>query len=401
MTHTKYKICIVTGTRAEWGLLTRLAGLIKDDPELQLQIVATNMHLSPKYGETWREILAEGFDIDYRVTMIDDTDDDQGPEHATVLEMSRGLQGFAQAYDALRPDLIVVLGDRYEILCAVEAALIYRIPVAHLHGGEITEGAFDDAIRHAITKMSHLHFTSTEEYRQRVIQLGEEPQRVFNVGAIGVDNIRQVTLWDKAETEESLGGFAIDRQTLLVTYHPVTLERNTAGAQIEALLAALDATMTVHPGVRVIFTMPNSDTGSQVIADHIQTWCNAPARKGRCVWFTSLGLKRYLSVLQYIGGVVGNSSSGIIEVPSFRIPTIDIGDRQKGRTAAESVVHCAPDKSEIIEKLSLLLQNKLPAHGSNPYEGTETARRIYEIIKRAAGGIAVQKHFYDLPHITE
>lgn len=397
MTHTKHKICIVTGTRAEWGLLSRLAGLIKDDPELTLQIVAANMHLSPRYGETYKEIEAGGFSIDYRVPMIDETHPATDAS-ATVREMSRALQGFAEGYDLLRPDLIVVLGDRYEILAAVSAALIFRIPVAHLHGGEITEGAFDDAIRHAITKMSHLHFTSTEEYRRRVIQLGEDPARVYNVGAIGVDNIRRIPLWDKARTERSLGGFPLDRETLLVTYHPVTLENNTAEEQTDALLSALDQTMTVHPGVRVVFTMPNSDTGSGVIAERIRTWCAHPSRKERCVWFTSLGLERYLSVLQYIGGVVGNSSSGILEVPSFHIPTLDIGDRQRGRIAATSVVHCAPDRGEIIEKLSLLLSNKIDASGPNPYELADTAQRIYETVKRHLAGqtIAVQKHFYDL-----
>ncbi|WP_298062297.1 UDP-N-acetylglucosamine 2-epimerase [uncultured Rikenella sp.] len=391
------KICIITGTRAEWGLLTRLAAFIQADPALQLQIVATNMHLSLKYGETYREIEADGFAIDYRVPMDAPEDTPRG----TVLSMGEALNGFAGAYDALRPDLIVVLGDRYEILCAVEAALIYRIPVAHLHGGEITEGAFDDAIRHAITKMSHLHFTSTEAYRQRVIQLGEQPDTVYNVGAIGVDNIKRIPLWPREQTERSLNDFPIDRQTLLVTYHPVTLEHNTAGMQIEALLSALDHTMREYIGVRIIFTMPNSDTGNGVIAERIRAWCDAPERAERCVWFTSLGLKRYLSVLQYIGGVVGNSSSGIIEVPSFHIPTIDIGDRQKGRLAAASVVHCEPDRTAIIEKLSLLLNDEIPTDGTNPYERPDTARRIYEIIKCRAGQVAVQKHFYDLPLTDE
>ncbi|MCC8062205.1 MAG: UDP-N-acetylglucosamine 2-epimerase, partial [Rikenellaceae bacterium] len=259
-------------------------------------------------------------------------------------------------------------------------------------------GPFADAIRHAITKISHLHFTSTESYRQRVIQLGENPATVYNVGAIGVDNIRRIPLWDKARTEESLGGFTVDRETLLVTYHPVTLENDTAESQITTLLDALDHTMTAHPGVRVIFTMPNSDTGSAVIAQKIEQWCAAPGRKARCVWFTSLGLKRYLSVLQYIGGVVGNSSSGILEVPSFHIPTLDIGDRQRGRIAAASVVHCAPDRGEIIEKLSLLLSNKIDASGPNPYESADTAQRIYRTLKeRLTEGIPVQKHFYDQP----
>ncbi len=391
MTHHR-KICIVTGTRAEWGLLSRLARMIADDPELELQLVATNMHLSTRYGETYREIEADGFRIDWRVPIIDDDPSAVDSSRATVLEMSRALAGYAEAYDALRPDLLVVLGDRYEILAAATAALIYRIPIAHLFGGEITEGAYDDAIRHAITKMSYLHFTATEAYRQRVIQLGEAPERVFHVGAVGVDNIRQIPLWSKEETERSLGGFRLDDRTVLVTFHPVTLENNTAETQIEALLSALDS----FPMLRVLFTMPNSDTGSRVIAERIQAWC-AVRGEERAVWFTSLGLKRYLSVLQYIGGVVGNSSSGIVEVPSFHIPTINIGDRQRGRIAAASVVHCPAEKTAIEEKLSLLLQKRIPTDGHNPYEAPDTARRIYETLKRAS--LSVQKHFYDLPHV--
>lgn len=394
------KICIVTGTRAEWGLLSGLARMIAADPELQLQIVATHMHLSARYGETYKEIEADGFAIDRRVPTIDETANENTPQE-TVTEMSRALSGFARAYDALKPDLLVVLGDRYEILAAVEAALIFRIPVAHLHGGEITEGAYDDAIRHAITKMSHLHFTSTEAYRQRVIQLGESPERVFHVGAIGVDNIRQIPLWSQAQTEESLGGFRLDRHTLLVTYHPVTLDSESPEAQIEALLSALDQAMQLDTRVRILFTMPNSDTGSRIIADRIEQWCAAPGRKSRCVWFTSLGLKRYLSVLQYIGGVVGNSSSGILEVPSFHIPTINIGDRQRGRIAAASVVHCGTGKEEIIEKLSLLLSGQIDASGPNPYDRPETTRRIYETIKRSVDTIDPQKHFHDLPSSQE
>lgn len=378
------KICIVTGTRAEWGLLSRLAGLIKADPDLRLQIVATNMHLSERYGLTYKEIEAEGFKIDSKVPM--DNDGDAAGD--TVRSMARAMSGFASAYEDLRPDMLVVLGDRYEILAAVSAALIFRIPVGHLHGGEITEGAYDDAIRHAITKMSHLHFTSTEQYRQRVIQMGEQPDRVFNVGAVGIDNIRQILLWSKAETEESLGGFRLDRKTILVTYHPVTLENNPAGKQIDELLGALNEVSDL----RVIFTMPNSDTGNHVIADKIKMWCGLNAH--RAVWYTSLGLKRYLSVLQYIGAVVGNSSSGIIEVPSFGIPTLNIGDRQKGRIAARSVRNCTTDKKMIVQELLLLLSDQQNDRIENPYDRPGTAQHIVDKIKSA--NISIQKKFYDL-----
>lgn len=378
------KVCVITGTRAEWGLLTRLAGLIKASPTMQLQIIATNMHLSERYGLTYKEIEADGFTIDYRVPM--DSSGDTAVD--TVRSMGEAMGSFADAYEFLKPDLIVVLGDRYEILAAVSAALIFNIPVAHLHGGEITEGAFDDAIRHAITKMSHLHFTSTEEYRRRVIQMGEQPDRVFNVGAIGVDNIKQIELWDKAQTEQSLGGFVLDRQTALITFHPVTMQAGSASSQMDELLGALDDL----PLLRVIFTMPNSDTGSMVIEQKIKAWCEV--NSDRAVWFFSLGLRRYLSVLQYIGIVVGNSSSGILEVPSFGIPTINIGDRQKGRIAALSVINCAPERRDIYDKILHSLKKGV-IFGDNPYEKPNTAALIASILERIAPNNIVIKHFND------
>lgn len=379
------KICIVTGSRAEWGLLSRLAGLIRDDQELQLQIIATNMHLSERYGSTYKEIEAAGFRIDCLIPM--ETVDDQA--RGTVDAMAAAMGGFSEAYEQLRPDMLLVLGDRYEILVAVVAALIFKIPVVHLHGGEITQGAYDDAIRHAITKMSHLHFTSTETYRQRVIQMGESPETVFNVGAIGVDNIMQIPLWGKLQTEESLGGFVLDNQTVLATYHPVTLEDNTGSRQMDELLGAFDAI----PQLRVIFTMPNSDTGNRVISDKIIDWCQQNSH--RSVWFQSLGVHRYLSVLQYIAGVVGNSSSGIIEVPCFGIPTVDIGDRQKGRIAAVSVVHCPPLKNCIIQQLWLLLNKEIPVivPEENPYYKPDTAAVILTHIKTSS--LEIHKLFYD------
>lgn len=378
------KVCIITGTRAEWGLLTRLAGLIKASPTMQLQIIATNMHLSERYGLTYKEIEADGFTIDYRVPM--DSSGDTAVD--TVRSMGEAMGGFADAYEFLKPDLIVVLGDRYEILAAVSAALIFNIPVAHLHGGEITEGAFDEQIRHAITKMSHLHFTSTEEYRRRVIQMGEQPDRVFNVGAIGVDNIKQIELWDKAQTEQSLGGFVLDRQTALITFHPVTMQAGSASSQMDELLGALDDL----PLLRVIFTMPNSDTGSMVIEQKIKAWCEV--NSDRAVWFFSLGLRRYLSVLQYIGIVVGNSSSGILEVPSFGIPTINIGDRQKGRIAALSVINCAPERRDIYDKILHSLKKGV-IFGDNPYEKPNTAASIASIIEACDPEQINIKNFYD------
>lgn len=371
------KICIVTGTRAEWGLLSGLARLFGADSDVRLQIIATNMHLDERFGMTVREIEEQGFQIDWRVPMRVEGDDSR----STVLAMGMAMNGFAQAYEDLRPDVIIVLGDRYEILAAVSAALIYKIPVAHLHGGEITEGAWDDSIRHAVTKMSHLHFTSTEAYRQRVIRMGEQPERVFNVGAIGVDNIRNFKLWDRSATEESLG-FALDRNTIVVTFHPVTMR----GERVEELLAALDDAA----GVRVVFTMPNSDAGNEEISRAIREWCER--NRDRAVCFASLGQMRYLSTLQFVGGVVGNSSSGIIEVPSFGIPTLDIGDRQKGRIAAESVVHCKAERGAIGAGLRDILARG-PKTVDNPYYKEDTARVIFETIKGWAPEAV--KQFYD------
>ncbi len=380
------KICVITGSRAEYGLMSRMMRIIRDDNDLQLQIIATNMHLSPEFGLTYKEIEADGFTIDKKVHMLLSSD----VANATVKSVGLGTIGFADAYEDLKPDMIIVLGDRYELLAAVSAALLYKIPVAHLYGGEITEGAYDDVIRHAITKMSHLHFTSTEEYRQRVIQMGENPSTVYYVGALGCDNIKHIPLMSKDELEQSLN-FALDRNTMLVTFHPVTMENNTAGQQFGELLSALDEVKQL----RLIFTMPNSDTDGRIIMEMIKRYVENNA--GRAAWFTSLGVKRYLSVLQYIGGVVGNSSSGIVEVPSFHIPTINIGDRQKGRIAATSVFNCNPEREDIKEKLAAIFQPDYIdslKDIQNPYDKLNTAEEILRIIKRQP--LNIVKRFYNI-----
>ena len=384
------KICVVTGTRAEYGLMYRLMRIIKESSNTLLQIVVTNMHLSSKYGNTYQEIEKDGFSIDYKIPIIDECDTNDS--HATVLEVSRALSGFADAYSALNPDLIVVLGDRYEILAATTAALIMRIPVAHISGGDVTEGAYDDAIRHSITKMSHLHFPSTEEYRKRVIQLGEQPDRVFNVGALGVENIKKLPLMSKEEIEKEID-FKIDSNTFLVTYHPVTLGNRTAKDDIDDFIAALEE----RKDLRIIFTMPNSDTGSQAIVDAINEFvANNP---NRAIAYKSLGIKRYLSVMKYAGAVVGNSSSGLLEVPSFGIPTLNIGDRQKGRMAADSVYNCDTDKKSILTGLDVIMSpefKKKAKETHNPYEKKNTAEEIFKVISTYPLEQLNQKHFYDL-----
>lgn len=378
------KICVVTGSRADYGLMSRLMRLIKDDPELYLQIVATNMHLSPEFGLTYKEIEADEFSIDKKVYMLLSSD----VPNATVKSVGLGTIGFADAYEDLKPDIILVLGDRYELLSAVTAALFYKIPVAHIHGGEITEGAYDDFIRHAITKMSHLHFTSTEEYRKRVIQMGEDPSTVFNVGALGCDNIKSISLMQKEELEKSLL-FELNKNTILVTFHPVTLENNSAETQFKELLFALEE----FPELRIIFTLPNADTDGHAIIDLIKEFVNT--HSDRAVWFASLGSKKYLSALQYIGGVVGNSSSGIIEVPSFHIPTINIGDRQKGRVAAESVFNCQPNKEEIKEKITMTIRFHIDlSNTKNPYDKPNTTKEILDVLKKSQ--IRTTKKFYDI-----
>lgn len=383
------KICFVTGTRAEYGLLSRLIQMIDESDKTQLQLIATNMHLSPKYGNTYQEIERDGFTIDKKIPILEDGKDDA---NATVKSMAKALAGFADAYDELKPDLVVVLGDRYEILAAATAALIERIPIAHIHGGEITEGAYDDAIRHSITKMSHLHFASTEEYRKRIIQLGEQPETVWYVGAVGVENIKKLPLLSKEEIEESIN-FKLDENTILVTYHPVTLGHHTVEQDINDFIAALET----RKDLRIVFTMPNSDTGSQAIVDAINSF--VAQNSDRAVAYKSLGIKRYLSVMKHVGAVVGNSSSGLVEVPSFGIPTLNIGDRQKGRIAADSVLNCETDKDSILRGLDTILSpafRQKAAATHNPYDKEGTVQAIFDVISTYPLEHLQQKHFYDL-----
>lgn len=381
------KICFVTGTRAEYGLLSRLMRLVKEDKDLQLQVIATNMHLMPEYGETYKEIEKDGFTIDKKVYMHKPSDD----AHGIISSMAEEMQGMNDALSELKPDILVLLGDRYEILVAAQVALIHRIPIAHIHGGEVTEGAFDDAIRHSVTKMSSLHFTSCEEYRHRVIQMGEHPSRVFDVGSLGVENIKAVPLMTKDELEASLD-FKIDTQTILVTYHPVTLGGDPA-KDIREFLDALDQ----FKDLKVIFTMPNSDTGRDAIALAVENYVEKHSNRAKA--YTSLGLKRYLSTLQFVKAAVGNSSSGIIEVPSFGIPTLNIGERQKGRLASKSVVNCGTSKDEVIAGLKLCLSEEMQKAAKtyeNPYAKPDTANLIYQELKNIELAGLNLKTFYDL-----
>lgn len=383
------KICVFTGTRAEYGIMSRLIRLIDNDPDLQLQIIATNMHLSPEFGLTYKEIEADGFHIDKKVEMLLSSDTPNG----TVKSMGLALIGFADALEDLKPDVAVILGDRYEMLAAAEACLIYKIPVAHLYGGEITEGAYDDAIRHCISKLSHLHFTSTEDYRNRVIQLGESPERVKYVGALGVDNIRNEAIMPLEELEDSLN-FKLGDKFLLVTFHPVTMENATAAEQCEDLLTALSE---VNHEYQLLFTLPNSDTDGRVIIQKITDYVAKNSDKAFAI--TSLGKKRYYSALKYTTAVIGNSSSGLVEAPSFNIPTLNIGNRQQGRTHGETVIDVDATYEGIRKGLNKALSIEFinrakKAH--NPYEKANTLREIFYTIKTYPLEGLVQKHFYDL-----
>lgn len=381
------KICVVTGTRAEYGLLRWLMQAVQQTPDLALQLLVTGTHLSPEFGLTYREIEGDGFDIDTKVEMLVSADTASG----TAKSIGLGLIGFSDAFDRLKPDLIVLLGDRFEVLAAASAALVAGIPVAHLHGGETTEGAFDEAIRHAVTKMSHLHFVAAEEYRQRVIQLGEQPERVFLVGGLGIDAIQRIALLDRTELEAALG-VALGARNLLVTFHPVTLEAQSSEQQMAELLAALHA---LHD-TRLIFTMPNADTGSRLLSKMVNDFV---ATHPQACSYASLGQLRYLSCLKLVDGVVGNSSSGLAEAPSLGVGTVNIGDRQRGRLKASSVIDCAPQRDAILAAIHRLytpaFRQALQAT-VNPYGQGGASEKIVKVLQVHPLDGIIKKVFHNL-----
>ena len=383
------KICVITGTRAEFGLLRPLIALIAKDEELQLQLIATGMHLSPEFGYTLDEIITAGFVVDKKVECLLSSDTSVGVSKTIALAIS----GFADAFEVLQPDLVVVLGDRTEILGAVIAAGMANIPIAHLHGGETTEGAYDEAIRHSITKFSHLHFTSTEAYRKRVIQLGEQPEMVFNVGAIGLDAVKKLKLLNKEEFEKSIG-FKLKKRNVLITYHPVTLEKEAPIQTFENILQALDELSETG----LIFTHANSDKNGRVINKMITEYVDI--HRDKAVAFNSLGQLRYLSALQFVDFVIGNSSSGILEVPAFHIPTINIGDRQKGRICNESVINSNNSLEDIEKSITFALDKqfrKTIQQQEMLYGNGTAAEKILKVIKEHPV-IPLKKSFYDISY---
>ncbi|WP_337996594.1 UDP-N-acetylglucosamine 2-epimerase [Oleispirillum naphthae] len=380
-------VCVVTGSRAEYGLLLPLLKGIAADTRLTLQLAVTGMHLSPEFGLTVRQIEADGFTPDARVDMLLASDTPAG----VAKSLGLGVIGFADALDRLRPDLLVVLGDRFEILAAAQAAMILRIPIAHIHGGELTEGLIDEAIRHSLTKMSHLHFTAAEPYRQRVIQLGEAPERVWTVGAPGLDAIRLTPRLSRAELSESLG-FDLAAPYFLVTYHPVTLD--AAGGGIAPLLAAL----AEFPGHRILFTGVNADPDNAPIREAISAF--AAACPGRVHAAVSLGQKRYLGALAHADAVIGNSSSGILEAPSFRIPTVNIGDRQRGRLRAASVIDAGEDAATIASAIRHALSADFRAglvDMQSPFGDGHASERMLETIATHPLEGLLMKRFQDMP----
>jgi UDP-N-acetylglucosamine 2-epimerase (non-hydrolysing)/GDP/UDP-N,N'-diacetylbacillosamine 2-epimerase (hydrolysing) len=381
------KLCVVTGSRAEYGLLRPLLELIAGDPDLALQLVVTGMHLSPEFGSTERIIESDGFTITRKIITLLSSDSPA----AVAKSIGIGVIGFADAFESLRPDLVVLLGDRFEIFAAAQAALVARIPVAHIHGGETTEGVIDEAFRHAITKMSHFHFTSAEAHRRRVIQLGEDAQRVFNVGAIGLDSIHRLPLLDRAQLEEALA-FKLGAPTFLVTFHPTTLDAAGPGLALQALLAALD----LFPSAKIIFTKPNADTDSRLVAAGIDQYC--AANPGRAMAATSLGQQRYLSAIKHADVVIGNSSSGLLEVPAFRKPTVNIGTRQRGRLKAASVIDCGETAGEIaaaIEKAQSREFRAVLDSFVSPYQGKDVSLQIKTVLKNADLRGGTMKRFHD------
>lgn len=368
------RICFVTGTRADYGIMSLLMRRVADAPGVTLQIIATNMHLSPEYGMTVNEIEGDGFHVDERIDSLLNGDSPA----ATVKSMGLTQIGMADAFARLQPDLVVILGDRYEMLAAASAALIFCIPIAHLYGGETTEGAYDDNIRHAITMLSDYHFTSTKEYADRIVRMGKDTRNVHWVGSLGVDNIGSCATMSLTELEESID-FKLGDRYIVATFHPVTTQPGEEERQTNALLSALEG--IIKEGWKVLFTMPNSDTGGKKVASLIKEWSESHPMEVKAV--QSLGRKRYYSALKHASAVVGNSSSGLIEAPSFGIPTLNIGDRQKGRARGGSVLDVAADEKSISSGLSKILSKRfrdIALNATNPYAKTDTINQIFKYL---------------------
>jgi GDP/UDP-N,N'-diacetylbacillosamine 2-epimerase (hydrolysing) len=381
------KICVVTGSRAEYGLLYWLIKEIEDDKDLELQLIVTGMHLSSEFGLTYREI-EKDFKINKKINMHLSSDTSVGISKS----MGTAQTFFSKAFVELKPDVVLVLGDRYEIFSAATAAMIAKIPIAHIHGGEITRGSWDDTIRHCITKMAHIHFSATEEYKKNIIQLGEQPSMVLNIGGMGIENIKRLKLLSKNEFEKSIN-FKLNKKNIIITFHPPTLENRNLKKQFRELLDAVDELKNTN----IIFTKTNSDPGGREINQMIDKYIDKYPKKS--VGFISLGQLRYLSALQYVDAVVGNSSSGILEAPSFKIGTLNLGDRQEGRIKAESVIDCQIDKKDILKSFKKIysknFQKKLQ-NVSNPYMNGLPSKKIIKVLKNLKLQNILKKKFFQI-----
>ncbi len=384
---SKRKICVVTGSRAEYGLLYWLIKEIETVNDLKLQLIVTGMHLSPNFGLTYK-IIEEDFKIDKKIDMNLYSDNSIG------ISKSMGIAqtSLVKAYKKLKPDIVVVLGDRYEIFSAASAAMISNIPIAHIHGGEITEGSWDNSIRHCISKMAHLHFTATEEYRNRIIQLGEDPKRVFNIGGMGIENIKKLKLLSKNELEKSIN-FKLKKKNILIAFHPVTLENNTSKKQFQELLNAINDLNDIG----IIFTKTNSDLNGNIINQMIDRFTKKNSKNS--IAFTSLGQLKYLSALQYVDAIIGNSSSGLLEAPSFKTGAINIGDRQKGRIRGKNVIDCLPNKKSIQKSLVKLYSKNfqmLLKNVKNPYDNGTSSKKIIRVLRSFKLKGILKKKFYNI-----
>ena len=381
---TKRRICVVTGTRAEYGLLYWLMKGIQSDDELELQLIVTGMHLSPEFGLTYRQIEEDGFLIDEKLEMLLSSDT------AIGVSKSMGLVtiGAADALNRLKPDLLIVLGDRFEMMAVAQVALVMRIPIAHIAGGDITEGAYDDAIRHSITKMSHLHFATNEESYQRIIQLGEQPEFVHLVGSLGIDNIKRLELLSKEDLSHQLN-YQFQEKNILFTFHPATNEDDSSAKQVNIVLDAMGELLQKY-NLGIIFTKANADNGGREINRQIQFFCE---KNKNSMLFDSLGQIKYLSALKYVDAVVGNSSSGLYEVPSFGIPTLNIGKRQSGRIKASSIIDVSVNQEEIINGMEYALGADFSST-INPYGNGDTSKKIIDIIKQQPI-FSTMKRFYN------
>mgnify|MGYP002510150237 FL=1 len=383
------KIAVVTATRAEYGILKNVIDRIEKSEQLKLCLMVTGTHLVSEYGMTVREIEEDGYPIAERIDVLMSSDSPSSVSKTMGLVMI----SFAEAFERQKPDCLVVLGDRYELLAVCSAAMNAGIPIAHISGGETTQGAIDESVRHCITKMSYLHFPACETYRQRIIQLGEEPDRVYNFGDVGVEALRLVPEMTKQELEQSIG-FALDKPYMSVTFHPVTLEVHEAEKQMRELLDALDE---IHD-MKFVFTKANADAGGRKLNEMMEAFA---AEHDNCVIFASLGMKRYINLLRYCDGIVGNSSSGIVEAPTLGIPTVNIGNRQKGRLQADSIINCVPDKTEIltaVRKSQTALFKDKAKHTVNPYGDGNTSEKIVQTITEYLyqDKIRLEKKFYDV-----